>query len=315
MRIIEKVNNQGHGACSPSYLFIHETANPGASAFNHSELYGRGWKFAVQYVCDWTGDVYHCVPDNRLAYGVGNGNRYGVNLEICHATNAADFKKVWDTAIEFTAWYLKTRGWSINNLMSHDECRIKWGGTDHTDPVDYFKKYGKTFQDFKNEVKAKMDTKAGPKQVPGNPVNNAGLYYRAHVQGLGWLDSVHDGQTAGTTGYGLRTEAFKISPPAGLEIEAVVHMESIGWKHYPGIKKGENSGTGSSTNDPIIGSTGKSLRMEDIILNVTKNTTGKKLQYRAHRAGIGWTQWVNAGEAVGSIGMKNRIEAIQMKLV
>lgn len=156
MKVIEAVNNQGHGSCTPKYLFVHETANPGASAYNHSLLYSRGYDYAVQYVSDKTGNVYHCVPDNRLAWGVGNGNRYGVNLEICHETNAADFKKGWDTAVAFVAWYLKTRGWTIDNLMSHDECRKKWGGTDHTDPVGYFKKYGKTWADFKNEVKKKM---------------------------------------------------------------------------------------------------------------------------------------------------------------
>lgn len=157
MKVIEAVKNQGHGSCSPKYLFIHETANPGASAYNHSLLYARGYNYAVQYVSDKTGNVYHCVPDNRLAWAVGNGNKYGVNLEICHETNAADFKKGWDTAVTFVAWYLKTRGWTTANLMSHNECRLKWGGTDHTDPDGYFKKYGKTWADFKNEVKKKME--------------------------------------------------------------------------------------------------------------------------------------------------------------
>lgn len=166
MKVIEAVKNQGHGALTPKYLFIHETANPGATAANHSKLYATGYKYAVQYVCDWTGDVYHCVPDNRLAWGVGNGNRYGVNLEICHAKNKDDFKKAWDTAVAFVAWYLKQRGWTIANLMSHNECRLKWGGTTHTDPVGYFQKYGKTFEEFKQEVKKKMEANATTTSKP-----------------------------------------------------------------------------------------------------------------------------------------------------
>ena len=42
-------------------------------------------------------------------------------------------------------------------------------------------------------------TKTVPKQVPGNPINNFGLQYRAHCQTAGWLDWVHDGQIAGIT--------------------------------------------------------------------------------------------------------------------
>lgn len=157
MNLIESIVNNGHGSLNPQYLFIHETANPGAPAINHKMLYSRGYEFAVHYVSDWTGDVYHCMPDDRLAYAVGNGNPYGVSLEICHATNKDDFAKTWKTAVEFAAYYLKKRGWGIDRMMSHNECRIKWGGTTHTDPDSYFNKYGKSWDDFKKEVSAAMN--------------------------------------------------------------------------------------------------------------------------------------------------------------
>lgn len=179
MNLIESIVNDGHGALNPQYLFIHETANPGATAKNHRDLYSRGYDYAVHYVSDWTGDVYHCMYDNRLAWAVGNGNPYGVSLEICHATNAADFKKTWDTAVEFAAFYLNKRGWGISKLMSHDECRIKWGGTDHTDPIGYFKEYGKTWDDFKNAVSKAMK---GTIETTGDEVvpitNTGGKIYR-----------------------------------------------------------------------------------------------------------------------------------------
>lgn len=157
MKVIEDIVNDGHGSLNPSYLFIHETANPGATAKNHRDLYSRGYDYAVHYVCDWTGNVYHTMYDNRYAWAVGNGNPFGVSLEICHAKTKDDFTKVWNTAVEFAAWYLAKRGWSISKMMSHDECRIKWGGTDHRDPISYFKKYGKTWADFKNAVSKKMN--------------------------------------------------------------------------------------------------------------------------------------------------------------
>lgn len=143
-------------------------------------------------------------------------------------------------------------------------------------------------------------------QNAGNPVNDAGLYYQAHVQNYGWLPKVHDGQVAGIVGHSLRLEALKIDPPEGLELEVKVYIQDEGWKSFSGIKHGNNT---------VIGTTNKALRVEDIIINVIKNDTGKTLKYRVHRQSLGWGSWFNSGEAAGSVGMSNRIEAIQIKLV
>lgn len=155
----------------------------------------------------------------------------------------------------------------------------------------------------------------GPRQVAGNPVNDAGFLYRAHAAFLGWLDSVRDGQTAGTVGYGLRLEAIKITPPKGMELNVKFHVQNIGWRTYSGIKRGASSGTGSSDNDPIIGTVGESLQAEALEIEVTKNTTGKTLYYRVHLADVGWTGWVEAGYAAGTVGIGKQIEAVQFKLV
>ena len=159
--VIEDIVSQGHGHLEPSYLFVHSTANPGATAENHRNAAANGnWKYVTQYVCDWTGTVYHLMPDDRLAWAVGNGNRYGVNLEICEGRNEVEFVGSWDTAVEFCAWYLTSRGWGIDRMMSHDECRIRWGGTDHTDPNPYFKRFGRSWEQFVAEVKATMEGNA-----------------------------------------------------------------------------------------------------------------------------------------------------------
>ncbi len=157
MRLIEDIVDHGHGYLDADYLFVHDTANPGATARNHRNLYASGdWAYSVHYVCDWTGDVYHTMPDDCLAWAVGNGNRHGVSLEICHATNQADFDRTWETAVEFCAWYLNARGWTIDRMLSHDDCRRRWGGTDHTDPIGYFSKFGRSWEEFRDEVYAEM---------------------------------------------------------------------------------------------------------------------------------------------------------------
>lgn len=141
------------------------------------------------------------------------------------------------------------------------------------------------------------------------PVN---IYYRAHVQTYGWMGSVKNGVWAGTSGASKRIEAFKITPPEGVELEVTVHIQNIGDKTYKGIKKGSNSGTGSSDNDPIIGTTGKSLRIEGFSIKCTKNTTGLRLLYQGHCQTFGDTAICKEGEFCGTKGKSKRLEAIRI---
>lgn len=150
-------------------------------------------------------------------------------------------------------------------------------------------------------------------QKPGNAVNNAGLYYRAHVSNIGWCDSVRDGQTAGTTGNGYPIEGLKIKPPKGMELAVKAHMQGIGWRTWKGIDGSENSGEGSSTHDPIIGTVGESRRLEALEIDVIKNPQKLAVSYRVHVSGYGWTGWVRAGYTAGTVGIGCAIEAIQIK--
>lgn len=155
----EQIVNSGHGSANPSYLVIHETANPGASAANHVKLYSRGYDYAVQYVMELDGSVvYHTMRDNRKAWAVGSGNSKCVNIELAHATSKSDFDKQWAEAVKWAGDYLNKRGWSISSLISHNEARLMWGGTDHTDPVSYFNKYGKSWSQFEQAVSVYMST-------------------------------------------------------------------------------------------------------------------------------------------------------------
>lgn len=153
--LIKSIVNNGHGSLDADYIVIHETANPGATAKNHRDLWaGNGYyaDYAVHYVVDWTKNCYYCVPEDRLCWQVGNGNSHVIGIELCHATTKANFNKVWDAGVQWATWQLKKHGWGIDRLLSHNECRKIWGGTDHTDPDGYFKTYGKTWSQFKAAV-------------------------------------------------------------------------------------------------------------------------------------------------------------------
>ena len=151
---------------------------------------------------------------------------------------------------------------------------------------------------------------AGPEkneQEAGEPVNYAGMTYRSHVQSLGWLDPVHDGQVSGTTGLALRMEALKITPPQGVVLDITAHLQGIGDKVYMGIERG--------VYDPIIGSTGESRRLEGVSIKLTKNETGKKLYYRVHVQETGWQEWKTEGQFAGTRAKSLRAEAIQIKMI
>lgn len=143
---------------------------------------------------------------------------------------------------------------------------------------------------------------------------NAHIRYRAHVQKKGWMPSVADGEIAGTVGEALRLEAIKITPPEGVELEVIAHVQTYGNKKYTGIVNGKSSGIGSSDNDPIIGTVGQKKRLEALTIRCAKNTTGKRLKYQAHCQGIGWQDPVNEGEMCGTIGQSRRMEAIKIWL-
>lgn len=151
MDIREDIVSQGHGELSPSYLVIHETANPGATAQNHRDFWARDDTYAVHYVADWD-EVIHCVPDNRLCWQVGNGNPYCIGIELCHATNADDFSRVWDNGVQWARMMLDQRGWGIDRLIPHKQAAEMWGGSDHTDPIGYFAEFGRTWDEFVQDV-------------------------------------------------------------------------------------------------------------------------------------------------------------------
>ena len=152
---VNKYVSNGHGYLNASYLVIHETANPGASAYNHTLLWSRNDTYAVHHVMELDGStVYNTVPENRLCWHVGNGNYATVGIELAHATNASDFSKQWNEAVKWAGDELRAHGWDTSRLLSHYEAAQRWGGSDHTDPNGYFRQYGKTWAEFKQAVAA-----------------------------------------------------------------------------------------------------------------------------------------------------------------
>ena len=131
-----------------------------------------------------------------------------------------------------------------------------------------------------------------------------GIGVTAHVQRRGWLKVAGNGQTAGTTGQGLRIEAIKLSLsnyPQGITYRA--HVQKEGWQSW-------------RSDGEVAGTTGKGRRVESMQIKLYGEAASQyNIYYRAHVQGIGWMAWAKNGETSGSLGLGLRIEAMQVRLV
>ena len=123
-----------------------------------------------------------------------------------------------------------------------------------------------------------------------------------HVKNIG--DMRASGKNAceiGTTGKGLQMEAFSANID-GVDITYDVHMEDVG--DVKGVIEGQ-----------IEGSSGADKQLEGITIYVKSIPAGYKLQYRAHLAYTGWTDWKNSGEFAGTRGEKRAMEAVTVRII
>ena len=132
------------------------------------------------------------------------------------------------------------------------------------------------------------------------------VYYRTHVQNLGWQEYQKNGDTSGTSGQSLRLEGININlenlPESG-NIEYSTHVQNIGWQGF--VKNGQMSGT-----------SGQALRLEAIKIRLTGDIANTyDIYYRVHCENFGWMGWAKNGESAGSAGYAFRLEAIEIKLV
>ena len=95
------------------------------------------------------------------------------------------------------------------------------------------------------------------------------------------------------------TEAPKEYNPT---VSYEAQVQNIGWQ-------------GAKSNGVIAGTTGQSLRLEAIKINLNNDGADLGIQYRTHIQNMGWESgWRNSGEVSGTTGRSLRLEAVQMKL-
>jgi uncharacterized protein YjdB len=152
--------------------------------------------------------------------------------------------------------------------------------------------------------------------LTGDIANDYDIYYRANVQGLGWLGWAKNGQKAGSASKSLRMEQLEVkliaktdTPPATDKEYFVqpalaysAHVQNVGWM--------------TSVNDgALAGTTGKSLRLEALkIQKPTIEGVDGNIYYSVDVIGKGWTQEVSNGAVGGTSGESKAISAIKIRL-
>ena len=85
------------------------------------------------------------------------------------------------------------------------------------------------------------------------------------------------------------------------KISYSTHVQNIGWQ----AKK---------FNGDMAGTTGRSLRLEGIKINLENSGYAGDVEYSTHIQNIGWQNYVKNGELSGTTGRSLRLEAIKIKL-
>ena len=147
------------------------------------------------------------------------------------------------------------------------------------------------------------------------------VYYRTHIQSVGWSGWAANGKVSGSEGYGLRLEAIQIQLMKKTEGELDTSEKSY-YSYTSNVPKityrthiQKQAWQGWKKNVVMSGTSGKALRLEAIQIKVTdgKGLTGG-ITYRTHVQNQGWQQWVSDGANSGTTGSGLRLEAIQIKL-
>ncbi|HEX9063212.1 MAG TPA: peptidoglycan recognition family protein [Clostridia bacterium] len=146
---------------SPVGGVAHDTESPGDSDESEYAFFNGGNRSASAHAFVDADSITQCIPWNHKAWHAGptaNSNRIGI--EMCYTTDPAKFQEIWKRTTWLWAWlFVNVIKQPLNSdtLMSHNDVSNKWHETDHTDPVGYFARFGKTMAEFRHDIQVQID--------------------------------------------------------------------------------------------------------------------------------------------------------------
>ncbi|BDR61097.1 SLAP domain-containing protein [Lactobacillus xylocopicola] len=156
----------------PEGIVIHETATPGASAYNEAIYFNREWKNMYSYVHAFVDhkQVIQMMTPNYGVWGAGAlaNNRF-IQIELCQENTRNKFAKSVNNDAIYAAKLLhrydivptNASNTGKGTIWSHHAVSQFLGGTNHTDPDDYFAKWGYSMDDFFDLLKYYYNLQGG----------------------------------------------------------------------------------------------------------------------------------------------------------
>jgi N-acetylmuramoyl-L-alanine amidase CwlA len=154
---------------------LHETANPGATAMAHYKWITGSDQFYAHAYVDWIETLQFIPWDEYGNHAKEPANSQAIGVEMCRPKghNSDKFAIVYRESVGLFArlffyGYIANKGKvTKTNLMSHDEVRLKWRKTNHTDPTSLLREYGKSMDGFRLDVQEELDKlkSANPRKI------------------------------------------------------------------------------------------------------------------------------------------------------
>lgn len=116
---------------TPKFIVVHNTANDASAENEISYMISNNNEVSFHYAVD-DKEVVQGIPTNRNAWhagdgGNGQGNRYGIAIEICYSKSGGSrFTKSEQNAAKFIAQLLKEHGWGIDKVKKHQDFANKY---------------------------------------------------------------------------------------------------------------------------------------------------------------------------------------------
>ncbi|WP_242837414.1 peptidoglycan recognition protein family protein [Desulfitobacterium metallireducens] len=145
-------NNRSHEVLRPQGFVIHSTDTPGATAQNEFNYFNSAYRGAsAHYFVDWI-QILQTIPENEVAWHAGStANHKFLSVEICEplGNNASRFEEAWKRTVGLVAEGCVRYGWTVaTQVFSHQEISSMYQETNHSDPIDYLGRYGRTWDDL-----------------------------------------------------------------------------------------------------------------------------------------------------------------------
>jgi len=150
----------------PIGIVLHETATPGATAKNELKAFNtHDWKASAHGFIDWEEDLQTLPWDTIGWHACSPANSMFIGIEMCRPKNddprkidkmTVTYLSAVDAFARLYKYVLKIDKVTKDNCMSHDEVRLKWNNTTHTDPTAYLKELKLNMDDFRKDVQNKL---------------------------------------------------------------------------------------------------------------------------------------------------------------